>query len=196
MARIFALATAAYRQAVRAVSRSMPANSRDELVAVFDRLQRDAFREGGWIGLGRSWFGEARSVTSIWLTSSRTAARDPGRAAGWLTASYRDVRDAFRSLTRAPGYAAVVLAMFALGIGVNTAVFTLVDALLFKALPYADADRLVLAAEWPRAGGNWTVAPTMFAHWRGAVRTLTAVEARIDMPSSSMVRPRTLPARG
>ena len=71
--------------------------------------------------------------------------------------------------------------MFALGIGVNTAVFSLVDALLFKALPHAKADRLVLAAEWPRAGagGNWTAAPTMFAHWREATSTLAGIEASL-----------------
>ena len=71
-----------------------------------------------------------------------------------------DARDAARALLRSPGHTTVVTLIFAIGIGVNTAVFTLADALLLKALPYANADRLVLAAEWPRGGGNWTVAPT------------------------------------
>jgi hypothetical protein len=54
-----------------------------------------------------------------------------------------DVRYALRWLARSPGFTAVAVASFAIGIGFNTALFTLVDALLFRPLPVARADRLV-----------------------------------------------------
>ena len=54
-----------------------------------------------------------------------------------------DVRSGFRQLLHARGFAFVAIVTLALGIGVNTAVFTVVKSVLLDALPYADADRLV-----------------------------------------------------
>ena len=90
-----------------------------------------------------------------------------------------DLRDAVRSLTRTPGYTALVTLMLALGIGVNTAVFSVLDALLFRSLPYAAADRLVLVAEWPSTGGNWTAAPPVFGHWRANAQSFSHLDARV-----------------
>ncbi|HLJ18155.1 MAG TPA: hypothetical protein VKV15_26930 [Bryobacteraceae bacterium] len=53
-----------------------------------------------------------------------------------------DLRYAARALRRHPGFALVVLGTFALGIGMNTAVFSVANAVLFRTLPYPDADRL------------------------------------------------------
>jgi predicted permease len=54
-----------------------------------------------------------------------------------------DVRQAFRLLARNPGFTLVACLILALGIGANAAIFSVVDAALFKPLPYKDADRLV-----------------------------------------------------
>ena len=54
-----------------------------------------------------------------------------------------DVRYAFRWLRRSPAFALLAVASFAIGIGFNTAIFTLVDALLFRPLPVQRPDRLV-----------------------------------------------------
>jgi len=53
------------------------------------------------------------------------------------------MKHALRSLAKAPGYTAVALVTLALGIGVNTAMFSVIDALLFRSAPYPDADQLV-----------------------------------------------------
>ena len=55
-----------------------------------------------------------------------------------------DLRHAFRSLAKSPGFTAVVLFTLALGIGVNTSMYTLVDALLFRSAPFPEADRLMI----------------------------------------------------
>ena len=54
-----------------------------------------------------------------------------------------DLRCAFRRLAKAPGFTVVVLLTLALGIGVNTSMYTLVDVLFFRTVPFPDADRLV-----------------------------------------------------
>ncbi len=61
----------------------------------------------------------------------------------------QDVRFAFRTLAKSPGFTVVSLLTLAIGIGANTAIFSFVDAALLKPLPYADADRIVRVLEKP-----------------------------------------------
>ncbi len=67
---------------------------------------------------------------------------------GWLTSEFRWI---VRRLSRAPLFTAITLLTLAVGIGANTAIFSVVNGVLLKPLPYADADRLV--AVWQSAPG-------------------------------------------
>lgn len=60
----------------------------------------------------------------------------------WLDDFARDLRIAWRGLRRSPSYSVVILLALALGIGANTAIYSVVHAVLFRALPYPDPDRL------------------------------------------------------
>ena len=73
-------------------------------------------------------------------TEIRTFPRPP---LAWLRDALRDARIAVRSLGRQPGFTAAVLATLALGIGATVAIFSLVDAVLLRSLPYRDPARLV-----------------------------------------------------
>lgn len=55
----------------------------------------------------------------------------------------RDIRYSFRRMLRSPGFTAIALISLAVGIGTNTAVFTLVEGFLFQDLPYAAPEELV-----------------------------------------------------
>jgi predicted permease len=70
---------------------------------------------------------------------------------GTLDTIGRDLRYGLRVLRRSPGFAVVALLTLAVGIGTNTAVFTVVNSVLLKPLPYPDSDELV--AVWNRAPG-------------------------------------------
>jgi hypothetical protein len=78
----------------------------------------------------------------------------------------QDLRYARRGLTRTPGFAVTAILVTALGIGANTAVFSLTDQVFLRPLPYADADRLVMV--WQNAPGYTRVeaSPPNYLDWQ------------------------------
>jgi predicted permease len=88
------------------------------------------------------------------LEAVKDACRDV-RADAWLADAGRDLRYAVRSLCRAPGFAAVAILTLALGIGADTAVFTLVHRVLVASLPVTRPEELfVVARQNPEGGGR------------------------------------------
>src|SRR5579872_5250258 len=86
-----------------------------------------------------------------------------------------ELRYAIRGLWRNPGFAAVAILTLALGIGANTAMFTVFDGVLLKALPYPGAHRLVAVQEvfpkFARFGPALPVTAWHFREWRKQNRT-------------------------
>src|SRR6187402_2452200 len=91
----------------------------------------------------------------------------------------QDFRYAARLLLRSPGFTFMAVAALALGIGANTAIFSVVNTLLLRPLPYADADRLAVVWEHnlPRDRKNNVVSPGNFIHWRELNQSFTGLAA-------------------
>ena len=82
----------------------------------------------------------------------------------WLERLGQDFRYALRQMRRAPGFAVSVIATLALGIGAATAMFTVVDHVLLRPLPYRDADRLMLIQQRDGAK-NFSISRTVLSQW-------------------------------
>src|SRR5215471_17504322 len=86
-----------------------------------------------------------------------------------------DVRYAFRQLARAPGFATIAILTLALGIGANTAIFSLVKAVLIRPLPYGDPERLtMLWGKMVKGSTTWLSAPEVRAY-AAETRTFASV---------------------
>src|SRR6476660_4479874 len=98
-----------------------------------------------------------------------------------------DVRFGMRSLRRSPLTAGAALLALALGIGANTAIFSVVNGVLLEPLPYPDPDRIVLVRESNPGMGfpTFSVASQNFLDWRQQNRSFTALAA-LDSKSVSL----------
>ena len=99
----------------------------------------------------------------------------------------RDLRHALRTLFRSPAYALTCVAVLALGIGANTAIFSVVHSVILTPLPYTDASRLVFV--WERfpnmpdpPGGRIQVARKNYVEWKRQNTVFSDMAAFRDMP--------------
>jgi putative ABC transport system permease protein len=92
------------------------------------------------------------------------------RSAGWesfVETLWQDLRFGLRTLRKSPSFTVVAVLTLALGIGANTTIFTVVNGVILKPLPYPHADRLVMLLEKQLSDGTLgPVAPANFFDWR------------------------------
>src|SRR5262249_23919123 len=118
------------------------------------------------------------------LRAERQIAPEPivlgtNRRKNMLADLWQDLRYGARTLLKTPGFTLTVVATLALGIGINTAVYSVVDAVLFRPLPFAEPDRLVeiwqqdSSRPYAYPGLRWEA----FQEWRGQTNLFERVEA-------------------
>ena len=92
---------------------------------------------------------------------------------------WQDLRYGFRTLTKNPGFSFIAVVSLALGIGANTAIFSVVNAVLLKPLPFMEPERLVMVWEDASAIGfpRSDVAPANYVDWKAQNQTFEDVAA-------------------
>ena len=98
----------------------------------------------------------------------------------------RDARHMGRGLWRTPGFTIAVVLTLALGIGANTAIFSVVDQLLLRPLPYPEGENLVMVYEARSSNSHNSVSPATWLDWQRDNRTLEDVAAWMGGRSATL----------
>ena len=86
-----------------------------------------------------------------------------------------DLKHALRVLARRPAFTLVAILTLAVGIGANTAIFSVVNGVLLRPLPYPDPDRIVRLSERTQTGAVVDVSHPNFLDWRARTRSFAAL---------------------
>lgn len=115
---------------------------------------------------------------------NRTLVKEDTRAVWnplWMEQLSQDVRYALRMLGRSPGFTMVAVLTICLGIGLNTAIFSVVRAALLRPLPYPDADHLVWLSDYDRSSKlDFPIVWNVFLKWRNRAKSFEKVAAFAD----------------
>jgi putative ABC transport system permease protein len=97
-----------------------------------------------------------------------------------LTQVVQDLRYGFRTLLKHPGFTAAAVLTLALGIGANTAIFSVVHAVVLRPLPFPEPERLVMVWEADKSGADSNMGYPTFADWRSQNHSFDAMSALGD----------------
>ena len=108
------------------------------------------------------------------VEQAKESQRD-ARSFRWLDDARRDVQYAARMLRRSPGFAIAAVLTLALGIGANSAIFTVVHGVILRPLPYPDPDRLIGVVQQHKSFGVDVVTLPDYLQWRDEAKSLSAL---------------------
>jgi len=110
----------------------------------------------------------------LWIALAALADVVPNALAVHREMLWQDLRYAARTLGRTPGFAVTAIVLVALGVGANTAAFSLADFVLVRPLPYPRADRLVKVWQGSPGGGRNELSPANYRDWAAATTSVFA----------------------
>jgi len=128
----------------------------------------------------RSWYWRQALAAAMGSTPPRDGhVRQQANSGGIMGNWGQDIRFAIRTLQKNPGFAVVAVLTLALGIGANTAIFTVVNALLISPLPFPQLDRVMQLheQETSRNVERGVVAPGNFTDWKAQAQSFAAMAA-------------------
>lgn len=151
------------RRLAAALLHLYPRSFRDEFGDEIEQFMAERARERRFLGVpGRAALvahliadgvrGAAHQRFRATVRRQSTPSTTPNRPVQHVDNVMQDLSYSVRTLSRRPGFALVAILTIMLGIGANTAIFSVVNAVLLRPLPYPDADRLVVL--WGTRGGN------------------------------------------
>ena len=192
----------------RVIVASYPAEIRREhgveMVQAFGNRCSEQSQRGGISGFGLFWLSTLRDFFTTapaewqeWFTARRQRRRrhsnsPPPRREIVFASMMSDVRYAVRQLIKRPGFTVVAVVTLALGIGANTAIFSVVNAVLLRPLAFEDPDRIVVVWEsnpargWPRFPASpanyldWVEQNEVFAHLAGYTTGTTTLTGELE----------------
>lgn len=132
-----------------------------------------------WLQLVPDLLASALAERFAWLhrdldPAPRLVRHYANRREDTMSILHQDVGYALRAMTRRPAFTAVILGTLALGIGANAAIFSLVNAVLLRPLPFAHPERII---EFEHGEGYWTVSEPEFVDYRRGVAALSKLAA-------------------
>jgi putative ABC transport system permease protein len=133
---------------------------REELLARWDRLDWRSRLELLWRSLGAFW-------DALWLQQLR-----------WEDEMIQDLRFGVRMLMKQPGFTLIAVLTLALGIGANTAIFSVVNGVLLKSLPFPKSDQLLALSETSKEVPVMSVAYPNYLDWRAQQTVFEDLAAR------------------
>jgi putative ABC transport system permease protein len=178
-----------------------------ELTSVFAELDRETrARRGPLLGAFASWMGlvaELPGILRLAISERRTVRTVRAHSAtarleeNMFDSLAQDLGFAFRALRRAPGFASIAIVTLALGIGANTAIFSVINGVLLNPLALHDPDRVVAVSEVSRNSGPndfGETSPGSFADWKRMTRTmeLAGFMTSTDITLTGMGEPQSL----
>ena len=186
--------TRLYRAALVLLPSPVRARHGEQMAAVFAQLLGDARRRRGRRGALRLAILELGALVRFAWCEHRGApappridermlawSLEPDRRLSMFSSLLQDVRYASRMLRRSPGFTLVCATTMALAIGANSAIFSLVNGVLLKALPYPDADRVVVlgqrAADGSDGDGVGSTTPGNFYDWQARATAFESMAA-------------------
>jgi putative ABC transport system permease protein len=166
---------------------AFPSRVRREFGRDMEQMLTDQLAEARRLraSVGRVWISAAVDAFRFGLVERFAAPSGGLRTVGfkrgrwWMLAFKQDIRYAARLLFKQPAISAVAILTLALGIGANTAIFSAVNAVLLRPLPYPDADRLVMIWEKRHREGvlNNVVSAADFVDWEKMQQSFSAIAA-------------------
>ena len=147
-----------------------PARHRDVEADLHELHSRVLARHGALVAAGRYWIEVV--LLLMWRPWRRRHGEDHRRGSRFESLVH-DIRYGLRGLRHNPGYAAAAVVTLALGIGVNTAMFTLVNGVVLKGLPVPEPDRLAMVWEVSPSGSRTVAAAANYADWRDSTEAFS-----------------------
>ena len=154
------------RFAVRLLLRVVSPDARDAALGDLDEEFRDEALPRLGPARARLWYWRQVLSLSAAYATDRACPLTPRSSRSKSDTMRYDIRDALRTIVRSPAYSLITIAVLALGIGATSAIFSFVDGVLLRPLPYADPTRIVIVWEKPPGGTRNSVSTDNFRDWQ------------------------------